>query len=221
MICGRGPSLEASSLSCNLRTNRRGIWNLHSDLTQISEILRPDTVTVGGMHKSVTANSDWPPAQLYCSSQLWAWHFSHFQSTSPSLYQDWISSGYQWGSLHDSFKSLPKVKVKKYPLFSSSTSYLAWSGMIPTSLIHTDYSPSFFSSYVFRIICSVTFPGTEAKLTGRRFPKGSFLPFSEIGMTFAFFQSSRPSFSHRDLQLLWAASKWHWSALSALMGASH
>lgn len=32
-VCSRGPSLEAPSSSCNLRTNKRVAGNLHSDLT--------------------------------------------------------------------------------------------------------------------------------------------------------------------------------------------
>lgn len=52
---GRGPSLEAPSSSWNLRTNKRGIGNLHSDLTSTSRrILGWGPVTVAGVCKPVT-----------------------------------------------------------------------------------------------------------------------------------------------------------------------
>lgn len=43
---------------------------------------------------------------------------------------------------------------------------------------------------VFRISHSVTFPGTEARLTSLQFLLSFFLPFLKIGLTFAFFHKS-------------------------------
>jgi len=39
---------------------------------------------------------------------------------------------------------------------------------------------------VFRISCSVTFPGTKVRLTGLEFPGSSFLPFLKMGVMFSF-----------------------------------
>lgn len=52
---------------------------------------------------------------------------------------------------------------------------------------------------VSRISCSITFPGTEVRLTSLQFPESSLLPFRKAGATFAVFQPLGTSASHYDL----------------------
>ncbi|KAK4827579.1 hypothetical protein QYF61_019481 [Mycteria americana] len=43
------------------------------------------------------------------------------------------------------------------------------------------------------MICSISFPGTEVRLTGLQFPGSSFRPFLKMGVTFANLQSAGTS----------------------------
>ena len=111
----------------------------------------------------------------------------------------------------DSVENLAREKINKiyyYPLIHQASQFtvegyqvgqawlslcnnLCWLLLITLSV----RCPAMVS----RKICSITFPGTELRLTSLSLPRSSFLPFLKTGVMFAFFQSSKISLDHHDL----------------------